>query len=183
MASWGHSEMAALQDICREAPDAGLRAAQTSVVARVGPAAVGADAPAGAAPATSGADPKAIWDDDEIPPEEALSFLDAGSDPRPRAKFSMLYKQAVATEDVYLGTEKTPGSCHSNALVYRVEFPDHALRELDLDVTKTTLSASSSRLRLALYLPQPVLADHASAAWDDRRKLLSVTLPVDSDDW
>ena len=44
MASWGHSEMAALQDICREAPDAGLRAAQTSVVARVGPAAVGADA-------------------------------------------------------------------------------------------------------------------------------------------
>ena len=108
-ASWGHSEMAALQDI-REAPDAGLRAAQTSVVARVGPAAVGADAPAGAAPAISGADPKAIWDDDEIPPEEALSFLDAGSDPRPRAKFSMLYKQAVATEDVYLGTEKTPGA-------------------------------------------------------------------------
>ena len=104
MASWGHSEMAALQDICREAPDAGLRAAQTSVVARVGPAAVGADAPAGAAPAPTGADPKAIWDDDEIPPEEALSFLDAGSDPRPRAKFSMLYKQAVATEDVYLGT-------------------------------------------------------------------------------
>ena len=148
MASWGHSEMAALQEICREAPDAGLRAAQTSIVARVGPAAVGADAPAGAAPATSGADPKAIWDDDEIPPEEALSFLDAGSDPRPRAKFSMLYKQAVATEDVYLGTEKTPGSCHSDALVYRVEFPDHA-----------------------------------SAAWDDRRKLLSVTLPVDSDDW
>ena len=95
----------------------------------------------------------------------------------------MLYKQAVATEDVYLGTEKTPGSCHSDALVYRVEFPDHALRELDLDVTKTTLSASSSRLRLALYLPQPVLADHASAAWDDRRKLLSVTLHVDSDDW
>ena len=44
MASWGHSEMAALQDICREAPDAGLRAAQPSVVARVGPAAVGADA-------------------------------------------------------------------------------------------------------------------------------------------
>ena len=95
----------------------------------------------------------------------------------------MLYKQAVATDDVYLGTEKTPGSCHSDALVYRVEFPDHARRELDLDGTKTTLSASSSRLRLALYLPQPVLADHASAAWDDRRKLLSVTLPVDSDDW
>ena len=95
----------------------------------------------------------------------------------------MLYKQAVASEDVYLGTEKTPGSCHSDALVYRVEFPGHASSDLDVDVTTTTLTATSQKLRLALYLPQPVLADDATAKWDDRTKVLTLTLPVDADNW
>ena len=55
--------------------------------------------------------------------------------------------------------------------------------ELDVDVTKTTLSASSDRLKLALYLPQPVHADRGSAKWDDKKKVLTIELPVDVDEW
>ena len=50
-------------------------------------------------------------------------------------------------------------------------------------VTKTTLTAESSRLKLALYLPQPVHADKGTAKWDDKKKILTISLPVDVDDW
>ena len=92
------------EDLCREAEDdagGGLQKAQTSVVARVGPAALTDDAVLNGetAPKAAG-DPKAIWADDEIPPEEALAFMNNDDDPRPRVKFSMRYKQAVGTEDM-----------------------------------------------------------------------------------
>lgn len=184
MAIFGAAEMAALQDLCVE-EDSGLQASQSAVVSRIGPNASGEFVEDGAESSTKKKtkDPKAIWDDDEIPPEEALHFIDAAKDSRARAKFDMLYKQDVNSEDVYLGTEKTPGSCHCQSLVYKIHFPDHKHSELDVDVTKTTLTAESSRLKLALYLPQPVHAEKGTAKWDDKKKLLVLTLPVDVDEW
>ena len=182
MAIFGAAEMAALSNLCHEEEDTAMQPSQTQVVQRVGPNAVG-EGDEGGAPAKKKADPLAIWADDEIPPEEALAFVDAAAETRPKPKFAMLYKQLVSSEDVYLGTEKTPGSCDSNALVYKIDFPGHAQRDLDVDVTKTTLTAESKSLRLALYLPQPVLADRGTAKWDEKKKQLVVTLPVDADAW
>lgn len=55
-------------------------------------------------------DPKDIWDEDEIPSEEAM-LAEEINDGRPRPKYDILYKQAVGTEDVFLGLgDKTPGS-------------------------------------------------------------------------
>ncbi|KAH8080372.1 PIH1 domain-containing protein [Aureococcus anophagefferens] len=175
---FGVSEMNALQDLCRDDEDTALRPAQSAVVQRIGPNAVADDGGEDKENAPAPRDPKAIWADDEIPPEEALNFVDAADDKRKRAAFEMLYKQ-----DVYLGTEKNPSSAHSNAIVYKIKFPGHAHSELDVDVTKTTLSASSDRLKLALYLPQPVHADRGSAKWDDKKKVLTIELPVDVDEW
>ncbi|KAH8054391.1 hypothetical protein JL721_10515 [Aureococcus anophagefferens] len=155
---FGVSEMNALQDLCRDDEDTALRPAQSAVVQRIGPNAVADDGGEDKENAPAPRDPKAIWADDEIPPEEALNF-------------------------VYLGTEKNPSSAHSNAIVYKIKFPGHAHSELDVDVTKTTLSASSDRLKLALYLPQPVHADRGSAKWDDKKKVLTIELPVDVDEW
>lgn len=113
--------------------------------------------------------------------------LQAGRDDRgrasPRRPSSFHFGETGAGPQVYLGTEKNPSSAHSNAIVYKIKFPGHAHSELDVDVTKTTLSASSDRLKLALYLPQPVHADRGSAKWDDKKKVLTIELPVDVDEW
>ena len=113
---FGVSEMNALQDLCRDDEDTALRPAQSAVVQRIGPNAVADDGGEDKENAPAPRDPKAIWADDEIPPEEALNFVDAADDKRKRAAFEMLYKQDVTTEDVYLGTEKNPSSAHCNAI-------------------------------------------------------------------
>ena len=96
---FGVSEMNALQDLCRDDEDTALRPAQSAVVQRIGPNAVADDGGEDKENAPAPRDPKAIWADDEIPPEEALNFVDAADDKRKRAAFEMLYKQDVTTED------------------------------------------------------------------------------------
>ncbi|KAJ1460441.1 hypothetical protein M885DRAFT_509421 [Pelagophyceae sp. CCMP2097] len=174
MSLFGGDDLSALQDLLQHDDD--VLAPSQSIVAAVGPR---SSAPTKAV----AVDDQAIWADDEIPPEEALGFCDAVDDHRRRAKFDMIYKQHVSSEDVYLGTEKTPSSCHSSDIVYRIAFPDHKHAELDVDVTKTTLRAESSRLRLALYLPQPVDADRGKAQWDANKCVLTISLPVLAEEW
>lgn len=119
---------------------------------------------------------KAIWEDSEVPSEDALIF--DPKDCRQRAEFEMVYKQLVNCEDLYLGTEKTPASAHSNALVYRIFFPKHKRSEIDVEATASTLRAESARLKLGVYLPQPALAEQGSAKWDAAKEALEVTLPL-----
>lgn len=122
---------------------------------------------------------KAIWNIAEVPSEDAIGFMFDTNDKRKRAEFQFLYKQLVSSEDVYLGTtEKTPSSVHSNALVYKVSFPGHSRREIDVDATRMTLRVESSQLKLALYLPQPVNAKSGSAQWDSNTSTISITLPL-----
>ena len=115
---FGAAEMNALQEMCRDPEeDTALRPSQSAVVQRIGPnAAAATDGDDSTKENAPDADPKAIWADDEIPPEEALRFVDSADDARKRATFEMLYKQDVTTEDVYLGTEKNPSSAHCNAI-------------------------------------------------------------------
>eukprot|EP00611_Tribonema_gayanum_P016581 TRINITY_DN2892_c0_g1_i1.p1 TRINITY_DN2892_c0_g1~~TRINITY_DN2892_c0_g1_i1.p1 ORF type:complete len:172 (-),score=40.05 TRINITY_DN2892_c0_g1_i1:1094-1582(-) len=101
------------------------------------------------------ADPKAIWDDKEVPTEYAIE--DETDDPRPQPEYDILYKQDVMSEDIFLGMgDKTPGSQDCTHMVVKVVFPGATMADLDLDVTKERLRAASSKLKLNLYLPLPV---------------------------
>ncbi|KAJ8599920.1 hypothetical protein CTAYLR_002861 [Chrysophaeum taylorii] len=175
----GQSEIGALHNLLREHQEKEdvLGPSQTQVVS-VDPAAA-----AEAFKLKKKKEANAIWQEDEIPSEDALGFMFEPTDERQSASFEMVYKQLVNSEDVYLGTEKTPSSCHCDAIVYKISFPGHRHAELAVEVTRTTLRAESSRLKLALYLPQPVVADRGKAEWDAKTSVLSITLPLATDEW
>lgn len=78
-----------------------------------------------------------------MPPEDALGVGDAPDplDKRKRPTYEILYKQDVMTEDLFLGTEKTPSSSDCSHMTLRIHFPGHKMADLELDVTKTSLKA------------------------------------------
>jgi hypothetical protein len=84
-----------------------------------------------AAPADSGD----IWGADEVVDEAAIE-VQSKDDNRKVPKHEMYYKQAVDSGDVWLGlSDKDPGSGSCTHLVVKVHFPNHAMKEIDLDVT------------------------------------------------
>ena len=118
-----------------------------------------------------------IWTVDEIPSEDAITDT---SDTRPVPRYETSYQQSVGTEDTFLGlSDKTPLSGDCTHLIVKVHFPGCLMRDLDLDVTKTRLKASSKTLRLFIYLPVEVLDAKGSAKFDKDRELLVITLPID----
>jgi len=79
-------------------------------------------------------DPKAIWDVDEL--EENIDIDDDVDDGRERPKYEFLYRQAVGTEDAYLGSnDKDPSSTCCEGMILRVELPGTpSMADIDLDV-------------------------------------------------
>mmetsp|Transcript_4199 Transcript_4199/g.4923 ORF Transcript_4199/g.4923 Transcript_4199/m.4923 type:complete len:179 (-) Transcript_4199:233-769(-) len=134
-------------------------------------------------PETSAYDPKAIWQDDEVPLEGAI-LEEEFSDARPSPSYDMFYKQDVMSEDVFLGIgDKTPGTSDCTHMAFKISFPGHTLKDLDLEITKQSLRVESDTLKLALYLPLPGDSDRGSAKWDQKKELLTVVLPIIRDDW
>ena len=85
---------------------------------------------------------------------------------------------------MYLGlSDKTPGSVDCNRCIVKVFFPSHKLSDIDLDVTKNTLTADSDTYSLKLFLPQPVDADGGKAKFDSATGVLTVTLPILEQEW
>lgn len=67
-----------------------------------------------------------------------------------RWRFEFLYKQNVGTEDVFLGlSDKDPSSAHCEAMVVRIECPQHHLEDIELDVKRQKLLLQSSTLYAA----------------------------------
>ena len=59
-------------------------------------------------------------------------------------RYDMYYRQAVGTEDVFLGLgDRHPGSSSCTHMTVKVTFPGHQMKDLDLDVTKHKLRAES----------------------------------------
>ena len=160
---FGVSEMNALQDLCRDDEDTALRPAQSAVVQRIGPNAVADDGGEDKENAPAPRDPKAIWADDEIPPEEALNFVDAADDKRKRAAFEMLYKQDVTTEDARPRGARRPSISAKPAPVRRSTWerrrtraPRTATRSSTRSssrATRTRSSTSTSRRRPSARRP------------------------------
>ncbi|KAJ0410807.1 hypothetical protein ATCC90586_010130 [Pythium insidiosum] len=125
------------------------------------------------------ADPKAIWEPEEVPSDDD----DDSFDTRTRPTFEILYKQSVMTEDVFLGlSDKDPSSAHCEAMVVRVDCPRHKREDIELDVKRQKLLLQSPTLKLSLYLPYPVRHQDGHARWDSATQTLSITLPIIRDE-
>jgi HSP20 family molecular chaperone IbpA len=57
------------------------------------------------------------------------------------------------------------------------------MSDIDLDVTKNMLKAESNEYKLRLYLPQRVDPDKGDAKFDSATFILTVTLPIDEQEW
>lgn len=154
--------------------------ASTSVVARRGGSVTSDTTPTPASKsteskkkATSNSD---IWGEDEVPTEEALLQSNDGR-PAPRYEFS--YKQSVGTEDTFLGLgDKTPLTSDCTHIVVKIHFPGSSMKELELDVKKNRLRASSRTHRLFTYLPVDVDDVNGKAIFDNKKEVLTITLPI-----
>lgn len=124
-------------------------------------------------------DPKEIWATSEILTEEELIDW---KDERPAPKYQFCYKQTVGTEDTILGmSEKTPLTSDCTHLVIKIHFPKSSMKELDLDVTKNRLKASSKTHNLFTYLPVNVDSENGNAKFDKEKEVLTITLPIISE--
>ena len=126
--------------------------------------------------ATTVIDPLAIWTYEEIPNEEDL--IDK-YDNRPAPKYEFFFKQIVGSEDVFLGlSDKSPSAADCTHLVIKIHFPGATMKDLDLDVTKNRIKASSAKFKLFTYFPLTVDSEKGVAKFDPKKDLLSVTLPI-----
>ena len=129
--------------------------------------------------AASASKTNSIWDEAEIPTEDALFDVKDGR-PAPRYEFS--YKQSVGTEDTFLGMgDKTPLSSDCTHLVVKIHFPGATMKSLDLDVTKNRIRASSKTHYLFTYLPVNVQEENGKAQFDPKKEVLTITLPIIND--
>jgi hypothetical protein len=123
-----------------------------------------------------GKDNAAIWDEKEVPDEEAL--IDEGDD-RPTPRYEFAYKQSVSTEDTFLGLgDNSPATSDCTHLVVKVHFPGSTMKDISLDVTKNRIKATSKTHRLFTYLPVTVQKDKGAAKFDSKKNVLSITLPI-----
>ena len=87
-------------------------------------------------------------------------------------------------EDVFLGLgDKDPSSAHCEAMLIRIECPQHTLDDLELDLQKQKLRLDSMTLHLVLPLPYPVRSKDAQATWDSSKQVLRVSVPILRDEW
>jgi hypothetical protein len=128
---------------------------------------------------TPAVDPKDIWQPDEILYEDALIDW---KDDRPTPRYEFSYKQVVGTEDTLLGmTEKTPLTADCSHLVVKIHFPLSSMKDLDLDVTRHRIKASSKTHHLFTYFPVTVEAEQGNAKFDKQKEVLTITLPIKSE--
>lgn len=129
--------------------------------------------------ATPFVDPKDIWQPEEILYEDALIDW---KDDRPTPRYEFSYKQVVGTEDTLLGmTEKTPLTADCSHLVVKIHFPLSSMKDLDLDVTRHRIKASSRTHHLFTYFPVTVEAEQGNAKFDKQKEVLTITLPIKSE--
>jgi hypothetical protein len=155
---------------------------------RLGGGAGGASAAAAAAAEAAAAveekkkkEAKLIWAVEDVPTEDMLA-CNVG-DTRPCPRYELSYKQAVGTEDTFLGLAgKSPSSADCTHITIKIHFPGATMKDLDLDVTKNRIKAESKTHKLFTYLPVCVDKDKGQAKFDKAKEVLSVTLPIVEDE-
>lgn len=117
-----------------------------------------------------------IWDEEDIPTEDALLAVNDG---RPAPRYETSFKQAVGTQDTFLGlSDKTPLTSDCTHLVVKIHFPGASAKDLNVDIKNTRLLATSKTHRLFTYLPVDVDDVNGKAEFDKAKEVLTLTLPI-----
>lgn len=110
--------------------------------------------------------------------EELLN--DAVLDTRPRPEYTIVYKQAVRTEDIYLQMgNKTPATASCEEMTIKIAMPNETAEDIDrmqLDVAANAIDLQSPTYRLKLPLVQAIDPDKGKATWNAEKKVLTLVL-------
>lgn len=123
---------------------------------------------------------KDIWDEDEV--EEGAEF-DTTDDPREQPEYDIVYKQKIATEDIYLGMSNKNGATSScEDMIVKIKLPGvEKFNDIDLDLHEKFLDCRTTRFRLGLHLPHPVDPSKSSAEFKVEDETLSLTMAMNRD--
>lgn len=131
-------------------------------------------APASGIEKTRKKNTKDIWDEEEV--VEGSEF-DTVYDPRPQPEYEIVYKQAVTSEDMFLGMGmKNPSTASCEDMVLKIELPGAKSADIELDVKAKFLDCRTPKYKLGLHLPHPVDHKTGKAQWDGDKHVLTVTL-------
>ena len=82
-----------------------------------------------------------IWSAEEV--STLSTVCDELVDNRTEPSYQLYFKQEIGTEDIFLGTDKSPGSFDCSHVVVKVHFPNTTLHELNLDVRSNSMLVES----------------------------------------
>lgn len=112
-------------------------------------------------------------------PEEVKDLPVEKDEKRPRPDFEVIYKQAVGTEDVYLGmSNMDPSSTKCQALLIKVRLPETKLSEIQCDLNKDSILIQTPKFFLHHFLNHEVKDKDSKAKWVSDKEELHVEAPV-----
>lgn len=100
-------------------------------------------------------------------------------DTRKHPEYSITYKQAVTTEDIYLQMGlKTPATASCEDMIVEIRIPDETvgIDQMDLGVEEDKIELKTPIYRLKLMLPHKVNPQKGRAEYDSTVKILKLTL-------
>lgn len=120
-------------------------------------------------------DPKLqIWTEEEVNVK-----AEEMPDDRPQPDYEILQRQAVGTEDVFLGlSNKDPSSNCCDSILVKIWLPNTKFANVSLDIKGQSIMVQSPNFVLNKLLPFVVDKDNGKAKFDSDKCLLEVTLPV-----
>ncbi|XP_012251211.2 dynein axonemal assembly factor 6 [Athalia rosae] len=100
-------------------------------------------------------------------------------DPRKVPEYEIKFKQAVTTEDVFLGMNcKTPGTASCEWLSVFVHLPNETREKIELSIESEVIDVRSPKYRLHLPTPHTTDPHSSTAKWHSDSSCLEITLKL-----
>lgn len=112
------------------------------------------------------------WNEQQAKDEELL-------DSRKQPDYTITYKQAVTTEDIYLQMGfKTPATSSCEDMIVDIQLPEETVKidRMDLTVESDSVRLLTPVYRLQLALPHKIHPKKGRAEFDPDKKILKLTL-------